>query len=68
MIFPSYKRPIEYINKKPYQLFGVIPIDRVKDATLIKQWLGVDTVFKVNSKGEFWFCNEVQEAIWEEIE
>ena len=48
MIIPKYRRPIEYINHKPYVLFGIIPINRVKNATLIKEWLGCDTAFKVH--------------------
>ena len=34
---------------------------------MIKEWLGVDTVFKVNSKGAFWFCEEIQEVEWEDV-
>jgi hypothetical protein len=68
MIIPKYRRPIEYINHKPYVLFGIIPINRVKNATLIKEWLGCDTAFKVHSKGEYWFCDEIEEIDWEEVE
>ena len=67
MIFPNYKRPIEYINHKPYILFAVIPIDRVKNAPMIKEWLGCDTAFKVNSKGVYWFCEEIEEVDWENV-
>ena len=67
MRFPSYKRPIRYINNTPYIVHAIIPIDRVKDATLIKQWLGVDTAFKVQREGTYWFCELVEEPEWEEI-
>ena len=61
MVFPSYKRPIEYINKKPFLLHAIMHIDRVKNATMVKEWLGVDTVFKVHSKGVYYFCEEIKE-------
>ena len=46
MIFPSYKRPIEYINNKPYIVHAIIPIERVRNVKGIKEWLGCDTSFK----------------------
>ena len=67
MVFPSYKRPIEYINKKPFLIHSIMHIDRVKNATMVKEWLGVDTVFKVHSKGVYYFCEEIKEPEWEEI-
>ena len=36
MIFPSYKRPIEYINHRPYLIHAIIPIERVKDQKVSK--------------------------------
>lgn len=66
MIFPSYKRPIEYINHRPYLIHAIIPIERIRDATLVKEWLGVDTAFKVKNT-DYWFCEEIQEANWEQI-
>jgi len=67
MIFPSYKRPIEYINRIPYIVHAMIPIDRCKNVPAIKEWLGVDTAFKVHSKGTYWFCEEIKEADWEDV-
>ena len=67
MIFPSNKRKARYINKKLYLIHGVIPIDRVKNATMIKEWLGVDTAFKVQREGAYWFCELVEEPEWEDI-
>jgi hypothetical protein len=42
MIFPSNKRKARYINKKLYLIHGVIPIDRVKNAIMIKEWEDVN--------------------------
>ena len=58
MIYPSYKRPIEYINNKPY-LIHIIPIERVRDVKGIKEWLGCDTSFKVRGR-DYWFCEEIK--------
>jgi len=65
--FPSYKRPIDYINNTPYLIHAVYPIDRVKNAPMIKEWLGVDTAFKSNRDGTYIFCEEIKEANWEQI-
>jgi hypothetical protein len=62
MRYPSYKRPIEYINNKAYLIHAIYPIDRVKDANGIKEWLGVDTAFKSNRNGTYIFCEEIEEA------
>jgi len=59
---PSYKRPIQYINGIPYIIHAVYPIDQVKDAPAIKQWLGVDTAFKSNRDGTYIFCEEIKDA------
>ena len=67
MVFPSYKRPIEYINKKPFLIHSIMHIDRVKNATMVKEWLGVDTAFKVQREGTYWFCELVEEPEWEDI-
>lgn len=66
MIFPSYKRPIEYINHTPYVVHAIIPVERCKNVNMIKEWLGVDTAFKVKNR-DFWFCDEIKEADWEYV-
>ena len=45
----------------------IMHIDRVKNATMVKEWLGVDTVFKVHSKGVYYFCEEIVEPDWEDV-
>ena len=67
MRFPSYKRPIQYINNTPYLIHAIIPIDRCKNVPLIKEWLGVDTAFKVNREGTYYFCETIEDANWEQI-
>lgn len=65
--YPDYKGPIEYINNRPYQVCATYEITRVKDAGLIKDWLGCDTAFKSNKNNIFIFCNEIQDVEWEAI-
>ena len=67
MRFVPYKRRIERINDKLYVIYAVYPIERCRDVPTIKQWLGCDTAFKVNSKGEYWFCDEIQDIEWEYV-
>ena len=47
---------------------SIIHFDRVKNANMVKEWLGVDTVFKVHSKGVYYFCEEIKEPEWENID
>jgi len=68
MIFPSYKRPIQYINNIPYLIHAIIPIERCKNVSMIKEWLGVDTAFKVQREGVYYFCETIEEAEWESIQ
>jgi hypothetical protein len=35
---------------------------------MIKEWLGVDTAFKVQREGAYWFCEEIQEVEWENVD
>jgi len=65
--YPEFKGPIEYINGNPYQVCATFPIPRVKDAGLIKDWLGCDTTFKSNRNNMFIFCNQIEEINWEII-
>jgi len=67
MVFPSHRRKARYINNNLYIIHAVIPIERVKNATMIKEWLGVDTAFKVQREGTYWFCELVEEPEWEDI-
>ena len=66
-IIPSYKRPIQYINNTPYLIHAIIPIERCRNVNMIKEWLGVDTAFKVQREGTYYFCEEIEEAEWEPI-
>lgn len=65
--FPSYKRPIQYINNIPYLVHAIYPIVNIRDANLVKKWLGVDTAFKSNRDGTYIFCEEIKEVDWEYV-
>jgi len=65
--FPQFKGPIDYINGDAYQIVAQYPITDVKDARLIKEWLGCDTAFKSNRNNLYIFCNKIQEVSWETI-
>lgn len=65
--FPEYKGPIDYINNTPYQIVATYPIESVKNASMIKEWLGCDTAFKSNRNNMFIFCNQIQDVSYEEI-
>lgn len=65
--FPSYKRPIQYINNTPYLVHAIYPIVQITNAKLVKEWLGVDTAFKDNRNGNYIFCEEIQEVEYEYI-
>tara|TARA_Y100000992_G_scaffold137444_1_gene90999 strand:+ start:778 stop:1014 length:237 start_codon:yes stop_codon:yes gene_type:complete len=67
MIYPSYKRPIERINDKLYIIHAIIPIDRIRNVKGVKDWLGCNTAFKVAREGNYWFCDEIEEADWEYV-
>jgi len=65
--YPSYKRPIQKINGYLYIVHAEYDMDRVRDTSLVKEWLGVDHVFKVHSKGTLIFCEQIQDVEWEEV-
>lgn len=64
---PSHIRPIQYINNQPYLVHAVYPIVHVKDAKMVKEWLGVDTAFKDNRQGKYIFCELIEEVEWEYV-
>lgn len=59
--------PLEIINNIMYEILAEYPIERVLNINLIKEWLSADTAFKVNRRGVYIFCREVQDVEWEEI-
>jgi len=62
--FPKYKGPIQYINNTPYQICAIFPIQDVKNAPLIKEWLECDTAFKNNREGVYYFCDKIEDLEW----
>lgn len=69
MVYPTYKRPIQYINNNPYRIFAEIPIERVERVKIndVKAWLGCDTAFRVSRNGIYMFCDLIEEAEWEYV-
>ena len=65
--YPHQCGPIEYINNIPYQIVARYPITDVKDAQLLKDWLGCDTIFKSNRQNIFIFCNLIEDVNWKTI-
>jgi len=67
MRYPSNKRKGEYINNELYLVHARYQQDRVKDPILIKEWLGVDYVFKSHRDHTYIFCELIEEVEYETI-
>lgn len=65
--YPSFKRPVQNINGRLYVIHAEYPMDRVKDVRMVKEWLGVDTVFTQHSSGTYWFCEIIEDIDWEMV-
>lgn len=68
-IFPNKYKPIRYINKTPYLIFSIMPINNIREELVIpfKNYLGCDIAFKHQPDGVYYFCEEIQEIEFEEI-
>jgi len=67
---PSYirsKRKVRHINGDLYLLSAEYRSEDVKDIQLVKQWLGVDNVFKSNRDNTLMFCEKIEEVEYETI-
>lgn len=67
-IYIKKYQPIQYINKIPYLIYATFPIDSMGDVSDMKKYLGVDTAFKHLKQGVYFFCNQIKEIEFEEIE
>lgn len=65
--FPHKPYSLEVINGTMYEILAEYPITKVLNASLVKQWIGADTAFKVNRNGVYIFCREVQDIEWEDV-
>lgn len=65
--YVSYKRPIQEINNELYLIHAEYPVNRIKDVNLVKEWLGVDQVFKSHRDGTYLFCELIKEPEWTDI-
>lgn len=61
-IFLNKFRHVQYINKIPYLIYAIIPIERLKHTTDMKNYLGCKTAFKNIREGVYYFCEEIEEA------
>jgi len=66
-VYPNKLKPIQYINHTPYLVFANYPIQKIKDVSLVKEWLGCTTAFRSDKQGIFIFCDEVEEVQWENV-
>ena len=68
-IYPNRLQPIRNINQNLYLVKAVLPIemigDRIED---MKNYLDCEIAFKVNKEGAFYFCSEIEEVDYEEIQ
>lgn len=67
-IYPNRSRPLQLINDTLYLIQAKFTIDQVKNVEDIKRYLGSDVAFRVNKEGVFYFCEEVPEVEYEEIQ
>ena len=49
-----------HVNDRLVEVIRDFPEDRVKDISLVKEWLNAETVLRNN--GRLYFCEYVQEA------
>lgn len=67
-IFTNKRQPIQYINKIPFLIYAIIPILKINNVTDVKNYLGCTTAFKNDREGVYYFCSEIEEVEFEEIE
>jgi hypothetical protein len=66
-IFPNRFRPIQYINKIPYLIHAIVPINEIEQTGDLKNYLGCDTAFKNQREGVYYFVEEIKEIEFKEI-
>ena len=67
MRYPPYKRPIEKVNGNLYIVHAEYPQHKIKNVSLLKEWLGVDTVFRQHSQNTYVFCELIEDIEFEEL-
>lgn len=65
--FVTNKRPIVEINKNLYIVHAEYPMNKIKDTNLVRDWLGVEHVFKSHRDGTYIFCELIEEPEWKDI-
>jgi len=66
-IFINRYRPIQYINKTPYLIHAIAPIEQITNLDAMKKYLGCESAFKTGKTGVYYFCNEIKEPEYEDI-
>jgi|AACY02.1.fsa_nt_gi hypothetical protein len=56
----TLSRKFIHVNDRLVEVIRDFPEDRVKDISLVKEWLNAETVLRNN--GRLYFCEYVQEA------
>ena len=56
----TLSRKFIHVNDRLVEVIRDFPEDRVKDISLVKEWLNSETVLRNN--GRLYFCEYVQEA------
>ena len=67
MRYPRYRRPIEKVNGNLNIVHAEYPQHKIKDVSLVKEWLGVDTVFRQHSHDTYIFCELIEEVNYEKL-
>jgi hypothetical protein len=66
-VYPNKLQPIQYINKTPYLVIATAPITQISNPSNIKGYLRCTTAFRSEKQNIYIFCNEIEEAEYEEI-
>jgi hypothetical protein len=52
------------VNEGLFQVLKILSEERVKNADMVKEWLGADIIFRKD--GNFYFCKQIQDLEYEQ--
>ena len=55
------------IRDSLYIVHAEYPQHKIKNVSLVKEWLGVDTVFRQHSQNTYVFCELIEDIEFEEL-
>ena len=67
MVFPPNRRKVIPINGELYIIYAEYSEDKVKDITLVKEWIGCTHAFRVNGTRSIIFGDIIESIDWESI-